>query len=141
VQHTYVPCFAQASNFSNFAFQVQMTILKGDGGGLVFRADAANAKFYLFRITHDGLLTLLVTSDSKTNTPLVDDTSAAIKKGAQTNLVTVIARDSNIYLYVNKQYVDSVSDSTYSAGKIGLFADDTDAATDIAFNNVNVWQL
>src|SRR6266487_478119 len=141
VQHTYAPCFAQASNFSNFAFQVQMTILKGDGGGLVFRADDANAKFYLFRITHDGLLTLLVTSDSKTNTPLVDDTSPAIKKGAQTNLVTIIARGSNIYMYVNKQYVGSTSDSSYSSGKIGVFADDTGAATDVAFSNAQVWQL
>jgi zinc-ribbon domain len=141
VQHTYVPCLAQATAFSNFAFQVQMTTLKGDGGGLVFRADDANSKFYLFRIQRDGTFSLMVTSDSKTNTPLIDDTNPAVKTGNKTNLVTIIAKGSNIYLYVNKQFVGSTSDSSYSSGKVGVFADDTDAATDVAFSNANVWTL
>jgi len=141
VQHTYIPCLAQAATFSNFAFQVQMTILKGDGGGLVFRADDANSKFYLLRISQDGTFSLVVTSDSKTNTPLIDDTNPAVKTGNKTNLVTIIAKGSNIYLYINKQFVDTTSDNSYSSGKIGVFADDTDAATDVAFTNANVWTL
>jgi hypothetical protein len=141
VQHTYVPCLAQAATFSNFAFQVQMTILKGDGGGIVFRADDANSKFYLFRITRSGVFSLLVTSDSKTNTPLIDDTNPVVKTGNQTNLVTVIAKGSNIYLYINKQFVDSTSDNSYSSGKIGVFSVDTGTATDVAFSNANVWTL
>jgi hypothetical protein len=140
-QHTYAPCFAQATNFSDFAFQVEMTILKGDGGGLVFRADDVNAKFYLLHITHNGVFSLLVTRDAKTNTPLLDDTNAAIKAGAQTNLVTVIARGGTLSLYVNKQFIGSTNDTTYTTGKIGIFADDTTTGTEVAFSNVSVWTL
>jgi hypothetical protein len=140
-QHTYVPCFAQATTFSNFAFQAQMTIVKGDSGGLVFRADDANTKFYLFRVTQDGILTLLVIKDAKTDTPLVEDTNPVIKTGRQTNLLTVIAQGGTIYMYVNKQFVGSTNDTTYTSGKIGIFADDTTTATDVAFSNVSVWTL
>src|SRR5207245_1637648 len=37
---------AQNTNFSNFTYQVQMTIIEGDSGGIIFRADSANSKFY-----------------------------------------------------------------------------------------------
>src|SRR5205823_12861652 len=32
-------CTAQATDFSNFAIEVQMKVLQGDCGGMVFRAD------------------------------------------------------------------------------------------------------
>ena len=139
--HTYVPCFAQISNFSNFAFQVQMTILQGDGGGLVFRANATNIQLYLLRISHDGLFGISVSRDRKTITPILDDNSALIKTGAQSNLVTVIARNSTISIYVNKQFVATINDTTYSTGEIGVFAYDNIHATDVAFNDANVWTL
>jgi zinc-ribbon domain len=138
---TYVPCFAQASNFSNFAFQVQMTILEGDGGGLVFRANEANLQLYLLRISPAGLVGISVSRDRKTTTPLLDDSSSAIKTGSQTNLVTLIARNSVLYIYINKQFVDTISDTTYSAGEIGVFAYDTNKGTDVAFNDASVWTL
>ncbi len=139
--HTYVPCFATTSNFSNFAFQVQMTILQGDGGGLVFRANDTNAQLYLLRISHDGLFGISVSRDSKTITPILDDSSTAIKTGAQTNLVTVIARNSTISIYVNKKFTDTINDATYSAGEIGVFAYDNTEGTDVVFNDATVWTL
>jgi len=139
--HTYVPCFAQISNFSNFAFQVQMTILQGDGGGLVFRANNANVQLYLLRISHDGLFGISVSRDRKTISPILDDSSPAIKTGAQTNLVTVIARNSTISIYVNKEFIGTINDTTYSAGQIGVFAYDNTQNTDVAFNDANVWTL
>ena len=138
---TYVPCFAQGSNFSNFAFQVQMTILKGDGGGLIFRANEANNQLYLLRISHTGLFGISVSHDRKTITPILDDTSNVIKTGSQTNLVTVIARNSALSLYVNKQFVDTIADTSYSAGEIGVFAYDNSNGTDVAFTNATVWTL
>jgi zinc-ribbon domain len=139
--HTYVPCFAQASNFNNFAFQVQMTILKGDGGGLVFRANDANVQLYLLRISRDGLFGISVSRDRKTLTPLLDDSNTAIKTGGQTNLVTVIARNSTISIYVNKQFVGMINDTTYTTGEIGVFAYESSTGTDVAFNNATVWAL
>src|SRR6266853_1692739 len=37
-------CHARATDFSDFAFQVQMNILKGDRGGIIFRSDGSTWK-------------------------------------------------------------------------------------------------
>jgi len=138
----YFPCIAQNTNFSNFAFQVQMNITRGDYGGLVFRANSAAVKFYNFRVGQDGSYNLFVSQDSTHGNDLLFGNSPAIKKNAgQTNLLTVIARGSNIYFYVNKQYVGSISDGTYKSGQIGFFAEDHTNPTDVAFSNLQVWQL
>jgi hypothetical protein len=138
----YVPCFASNSNYSNMAFQAQMTIVSGSEGGLIFRGNQTTSQFYIFRVSQDGSYSLYVSKDDKTSTAIVDDSSTAIKKGVgQTNLVTVIAKGSNIYLYINKHYVGSVSDTSYTGGKIGIFGSNSSNATDVAFNNVQVWPL
>jgi hypothetical protein len=138
----YVPCFAKATNFSDFAFEAQVTIIKGDEGGLIFRADDATSKFYYFRVGHDGFYGLNVSKDDKNSTPLIYDTSSAIKTAAgQTNTLTVVARGKNIYLYINQQFVASTSDGSYSAGEIGIFAGNNGSNTDVAFSNVRVWTL
>ncbi len=140
----FASCMAQATNFSNFALQVQMTILHGDRGGVIFRADNTNAKFYLFRIGQDGSYNLFkyVDNNGGNAIDLHSDSTTAMHTGLnQMNLLTVIARGSNIYIYINKQYVTSVSDSTYTSGQVGVFGEDHTNATDVAFSNIQVWKL
>jgi hypothetical protein len=138
----YVPCFAKATNFGNMAFEVQMTILKGDEGGLIFRADNAASKFYYFRIGTDGIYSLSISKSDKQSSTLIYDNSPAIKTAAgQVNTLTVIARGKIMYLYINKQFIASASDSTYSSGSIGVFAGDVKNPTDVAFQNARVWSL
>jgi hypothetical protein len=138
----YVPCFAHATNFSNFIFDVQMTIVKGDEGGVIFRGNDAASKFYYFRVGRDGIYTLNVSKDDKNSAPILFDTSSAIKTGAgQTNQLRVVAQGHNIYLYINQQFVGSTSDPSYNAGEIGVFAGDNQHATDVAFSNARVWPL
>lgn len=138
----YVPCFAHATNFGNLALQVQMTILKGDEGGLIFRANDVTNQFYIFRVGHDGTYTLLVTRDNQHNTPILDDKSAAIKTDfGQANLLTIIARGNTISLYINKQFVGSTTDGSYAGGEIGVFAGNGGHPTDVAFSNIRVWTL
>ncbi len=43
----FYACFAATPNFSNFAYQVQMTILQGDYGGIIFRATWGKLKILL----------------------------------------------------------------------------------------------
>ena len=50
----YETCFAQRTNFGNLAFQVQMKIIKGDCGGVLFRGDTTNTKFYYLQVCQDG---------------------------------------------------------------------------------------
>lgn len=140
----FQPCLAQAPTFGNFAFQVQMTITQGDEGGILFRDDPVNSKFYLFRINQNGAYDLFLYVDNQGTHAknLLSSTSALIKQGQnQTNTITVVARGSNIFFYINGQYLDGVSNNTLGSGKIGLFGESNTNPTDVAFSNVEVWQL
>src|SRR3989442_15425475 len=46
-------CVAGPS-FTNFAFEVHMTIIQGDCGGIVFRRDSTNANLYVFQVCQNG---------------------------------------------------------------------------------------
>ncbi len=141
-RHSYY-CTA-AGIYSNFAFQVQMTIITGDNGGIVFRLDLANAKYYRLRIYQDGAYDILI---------YVDNTAAHTKflqQGhiptfnsgpGQSNLITIIARNTDFYLFVNKKYIATAIDSSYSLGQIGLSVGDYSHPTEVAFNNAQVWNL
>ncbi len=137
----YFPCFAENTNFKNFAFQIQMTIVNGDAGGLLFRANSSATKFYAFQIASDGSYFLILVQGPSQNTTLLAGNSPVIKQHSGQNLVTVIARGSTIYLYVNKQYIGSATDSTYTSGQIGVFAVDHSNPTDVAYSNAQVWNL
>src|SRR5206468_804705 len=47
-------CTAQATDSSNFATEVQMKVIQGDCGGLVFRADSKTGKMYFLEVCQDG---------------------------------------------------------------------------------------
>ena len=48
------PCIAESTNFSNFAYQVQMIFDKGNQAGIIFRATGSKGTFYFFHIGIDG---------------------------------------------------------------------------------------
>jgi eukaryotic-like serine/threonine-protein kinase len=134
-------CNAENGSFANLAYEVQMTILKGDRGGLFFRRIGTQGQFYYFSIKTDGSYEL----DSFTGSTLhvlQRGTSPAIKAGLnQTNLLAIVAQSNSITLYVNRQSIASVSDSTTNHGLIGLAAGATNQPAEVAFMNANVWML
>jgi putative ATPase len=146
-KNTFFDCIAKANNLgnlSNFTYEVQMTILKGDCGGIIFRADDLNTKLYLFDVCQDGtyLLSLYVDNIISHIKTLKDSSSSLIKQGLnQSNLLAVVARGQSITLYVNNQPIDQVSDKTYSSGQIGFVAYPYNNPTEVAYNNVRVWSL
>ncbi len=140
----FYSCFASTPTFSNFAYQVQMTIIQGDYGGIIFRADSANSKYYYFRIGKDGAYDLTASHDTTfSHDQLLKSGNAPsiIKTGLnQTNLVAVVANGSNLYLYVNQKFLAQVNDSTYKSGQIGVFGGDfASKSADVAFTNAQVW--
>ncbi len=137
----YQPCFAEATDFHNFVYQVTMTIDQGSQGGILFRANSAQSQYYLFRIGTDGSYTLEV-YDNNHVTPLSSGFSAAILTGiGQSNTLQVIAQNSTIDLFVNSTFINSVSDSSYASGQIGVVALDYSLPTEIEFSNAQVWTL
>ena len=134
-------CLAHASKFSDFLYQVQMTIVKGSYGSLVFRSDDTWSNFYIFRAGQDGVCTFAVYKN-RTDTEIMHSPSLAFKQGPnQTNLLAVIAQGSHLIFYVNAQYVFEITDSSLSSGEIGLVAGSIGSPTEVIYNNAKVWAL
>jgi len=136
-----VICPAYAATFRNVAYQVQMTLIKGDRGGILFRFTSDKFSGYSFSLASDGTYALsLLQGSSKLN--VRSGSSSFIKTGLkQNNLLTVVASGSNIYLYVNKQFVTSVSDTTFSSGQIGVQASEDSLPSEVVFRNAQVWNV
>ena len=137
----FQPCFAQATDFRNFVYQVTMTIDQGSQGGILFRANSAQSQYYLFRVGTNGSYTLEVYNGNQVKS-LSSGFSAAILTGiGQLNTLQVIAKDKTIELFVNSTFIGSASDSTYASGQIGVVALDYSVPTEVEFSNAQVWML
>jgi hypothetical protein len=132
-----------ASSFSNFAFQVQMTIMSGDAGGIDFRINPANNYAgYYFSIGRDGSYRFYRSANFSLQQVGISGFSAAIHTGlGKTNLITVIAQNNTFDLYVNAQYIATVTDSAYSQGFVGVFAENISNSTEVAFKSAKLWTL
>jgi hypothetical protein len=139
----FQPCFAEATHFSNFAYQVQMTITSGNlaQGGILFRANSATGQYYLFRIGIDGSYALELYNNNQFTT-LSSGFSSQITTGLNSqNELDVLANNNTLYLYVNQGFITSVTDSTLSSGQIGVVAIDTSTPVVAQFTNAQVWNL
>lgn len=142
--NTFAFCPLQNRVFQNLAFQVQMNIVQGDAGGLMFRASLDLGKFYRFRIERTGTYVLIMQTDYSASHDryLLEGQSSQFHVGlGQNNLLAVIALGHDIYLYINSQFIGHVSDPTYTTGTIALTASDLSDSTDVAYQNAQVWTI
>jgi eukaryotic-like serine/threonine-protein kinase len=141
-QGYFSPCFAHNTNFTNFSYEVQMNITKGDQGGISFRADADKGTFYYFYINTNGSFGLEIFKNYVLSGILKQGYSPAIQTGLnQANLIAVVAKVDRFDLYVNMQLVTSAIDNTYSQGQIGVVAEDINNPTDVIFSNARVYTM
>jgi hypothetical protein len=137
-------CTAENTNFTNFVYRAQMNIISGSYGGLIFRANGASSKFYLFYISQDGSYALYVYVDNLAShaKTLASGTASTMHQGFnQNNEIAAYANGNAISLYVNGSYLTSVNDGTLSSGQIGVIADGNGQAADVAYSKVQVWRL
>lgn len=141
----YEPCPATNTSFSNFAYEVQMTIEKGDAGGIFFRANVGENGFgaaYIFTITVNGDIAIFRVDQNGSSTTLLNRHSNYFTPGVgKANLVAVVANGSEIDFYINHHPIAHLADSTYQTGQIGVAALDYQNVTDVVFTKANVWQL
>jgi hypothetical protein len=136
------PCIAQNTSFSDFAYQVSMTFKKGNlaQAGLIFRISASNDAYYFLHISTNGSYGLNRYDATGNNTTLRSGTNNAINTGlGASNQLAVIANKDHLTFFANGQYLDVVSDSTLSSGKIGLAVIDTTTPAEVAFSDAQVW--
>ncbi len=143
------PCTAEKTNFTNFTFEIQMTIKSGgtgEDGGILFRADMNTDKLYLFLLGSDGTYSLGVRANSsgKSNRTLKSGTVSNFATGFdQVHTIGLVVNGTQMSIYVDQNLVNPnpISDPTYAGGQIGVVADYGTSSTTVDYNNARVWQL
>jgi len=130
-------CLALATHFTDFAFEVQAAVISGTSSGIVFRADRATTHLYYFILDERGNFYLKVYFDKfGTSSVIASGSNPAINADGH-NLIAVVARGSQVDLYVNRHLIKTLSDTTFSSGQIGVVV----LAGEVAFSNARVWKL
>jgi len=134
-------CTDHSLNLSDFVFEVQMTIIQGSCGGIVFRTNLSQG-YFLGVCTNGSYKLTRIANSQKSNDVIPSRFSPAINTGLnQTNVIAIVARVSTFTLYVNKQQVDTITDGTYTNGLIGVAAIEKHTPTEVAYSNARVWTL
>jgi len=136
-------CVASALTFSNFAYQIQMTIVHGNEGGIVFRINGADQLYY-FYISSKGMYALDIARANGLYQPLSTGSSSAIKQGLQqSNLIAVVVNGNTIAMYVNLHKIAQALDATYSSGFIGVAValSSESNLTEVVYHDAKVWTI
>jgi hypothetical protein len=141
--NSFNSCSAVNTDFSNFTFEVEAVLNKGDAIGITFRGNADKNQFYRVSIYTDGsyAIYLYVDSTGTNSRKLTNGNITPTPDLTNTNVISVVASGSTFTFYFNKTKVTSFTDPTYSHGQIGVAATDLSSAADAVFTNLNVWAL
>jgi serine/threonine protein kinase len=141
-QQNFNPCILQGITFSNFVFQVQMTLITDGTGGFIFRNQGG--LFYYFSIKNDGSYAMVFNTDRQGIDfhTLTSGTASSFQSDlGQVNTIAVVAEGNKFDLYVNQQYIDSVTDNSSGQGSIALVADTSSQSStvEVAYSNAKIW--
>jgi tetratricopeptide (TPR) repeat protein len=140
-RNSFYYCYDVSQSFANFAFEVKMTINQGDCGGMVLRYDPHTGKGYVFFVCSDGTWQFdrYTGFSANSSTVLKSGDNSGIHSGQ--NTIAMVARGGNFAFYLDNTYtqLDSVSDSTFSQGYIGLIANDNTNTTRVEYSDAAVW--
>jgi transcriptional regulator with XRE-family HTH domain len=137
-------CLNDNFDGANITMEVQMKIIQGDCGGIVLRSN--EPQDYMFVVCRDGTYTFFA-YDNATSKPriLISKTSpspAIIVGYNQVNVIAVVAKGNTFDLYANQQKIDTVHDSRYSDGAVGLLSTGpASGSTDVVYSHVKIWRL
>jgi hypothetical protein len=134
-------CLANETNFTSFAYQIEMQCLQGQSGGLVFRASELQHFYYFYINTNGSYALWLNTGVGAQGKLLIRGTSVFIsRRDHGLNILAVVADGTMLKLYANYNLLTTVQDATYSGGKIGTAVGAPDRlTTECLFNEARVW--
>lgn len=130
-------CFARSTQFKDMTFEVQLSVQKGSGGGVLLHGTRTGS--YYFRISDEGTYALYFCNNAGTGCTrsLANGYSSSIKTGVQqNNVLAVVARAGSFDLYINGVRIDEVDDRTSLDGMIGLAAE---PLSEVLCTNARVW--
>jgi hypothetical protein len=116
----FVTEYPNAPVVSDFELQAEMRLVDGaeDAGyGLIFRSSEKG--LYVFQISAGGFQLAFQDEQKEWAYPVVWRASPAVNQNGP-NILKVVAKGSNIQLFINGQFVRTVSDSRSLSGKTGI---------------------
>ncbi len=144
-QLTHQQVFACPStpSYKNFAFEVEMTLAKGDCGGINVRNDPDRGTGYIFQICQNGTYTLTRSIDLQNSLDLLPTShTLALHTGLKSsNLLAIVMQGNTISLYINREQVAQTQDDSYSEGTIALLAISEAHPTEAVYDNAKIWLL
>ncbi len=135
-------CMAKKTNYVNFVFQVDITRMRSETAGLVFRSNSVLNAEYLFEVNSDN--TYFLNTSNLSYSAQSTLTPSRSFSGQTPNTLTVIARNHDIYLFINRHYLTTINDATTSSGQIGLFVEarpNDQGGAEAAFSTLKIWTL
>lgn len=111
--------------------------------GFICNEQATSNSFYYVGVSADGYYAFIKSSIVAADEYLKEGTSDAITAAGNSMRIGLDCGNGNLALYVNGQLIDSVSDSTYTSGVVGLFAasGEQDSGANITFDDFVVTKL
>ena len=130
----------EAIDFNNFVFQVQLHIISGEFGGIIFRSDSIGSQYYYFRVNNSGSYGILVGKNNSATQSLASGTDTDSSFTSKLLItIAIVADGSTLTPYIDGMALPSITDSTYSQGYIGFAAEDEVNQTKVAFSNARLW--
>ena len=111
--------------------------------GIVCNEQGSTESFYYVGVSPDGYYAFIKSAVAQDDVFLKEGTSELITISSGSVRLGLDCGGGSLTLYVNGQQVDSVSDSTYTSGGIGLFAasDDVNGGANVTFDDFAVTKL
>jgi eukaryotic-like serine/threonine-protein kinase len=133
-------CTADNTNYTNFAFEVQMITISGDYAGIIFCKEDTNS-YYLFYIKTDGSYFLYRNVDANIADAIQLASGSTSINLSQMDTIAVVVNQGTIQLFANRQLITTVSDATYTRGAIAVLTGNDTRSAETIFTNARVWQL
>jgi hypothetical protein len=111
--------------------------------GFVCNEQGSTNAFYYVGVSPDGYYAFIKSSVAVEDVFLKEGNSTVISGSASSMRLGLDCNNGSMTLYVNGQQIDSVSDSSYTNGVIGLFAasDDQDSGANVTFDDFSSSQI
>jgi hypothetical protein len=132
---------ANAGRFADFILEADARQVSGPNGGcgLVFRAqDPEN--FYCFLVWADGYYYISARLSGMW-LRLHREHSDLIKTGNSTNHLKVICKGSEFEVYVNGNYLTTVTDNSLADGYVGMTVETSKSEAHFAFDNIKACSI
>jgi hypothetical protein len=145
--NTLYYCESQVSgaSYDNLSFEVEMTVLSGDCGGIILRDSGTSYyKGYVFSVCSDSSY-FMYREDydpkiKQSTATTIDNGTTVGFQSNQVNKIAITAKGNVIEGYLNGKKLSSKKDTAFTdKGLVGLVAIENNQSTEVKFTNAKVW--